>query len=75
MRRGCRHQTGMSGLFSVDLDAAIAPSYIVNAYRCLSNDSVRTSTCCNPVVAVVEEMRDEGSGSLVRYSVYFSCLD
>ena len=75
MRRGCRHQTGMSALFSVGLDAAIAPSYIVNAYRCLSNDSLPRSSCCNPVVAVVEEMRDEGSGSLVRYSVYFSCLD
>ena len=75
MRRGWRYQTEMRALFSVDLDAAIAPSYIVNAYRCLSNDSVRRSLCCNPVVAVVEGMRDEGSGSLVRYSVYFSCLD
>ena len=64
----------MRAFFSVELDAAIAPSYIVNAYRCLSSDSVSRSFCCNPVVAVVEGMRDEGSGSLVRYSVYFSCL-
>lgn len=34
-------------LFSVDLDAAAAPSYSVNAYRCLSNDSIRGSLCRN----------------------------
>ena len=61
-------------LFSVNLDAAVAPSYSVNTYRYLSNDSVRKSLYCNRVVAVVEGMRNEGSGSLVRYSVYFSCL-
>ena len=64
----------MRAFFSVELDATIAPSYLVNAYRCLSSDSVSRSVCCNSVVAVVEGMRDEGSGSLVRYSVYFSCL-
>ena len=75
MRRGWRNRTEMRALFSVELDAAIAPSYIVNAYRCLSDDRILRSFCCNPVVAVVEGMRDEGSGSLARYSVYFSCLD
>ena len=62
-------------LFSVDLDAAVALSYSVNAYRCLSNDRVGRSLCSSPVVAVVKGMRNEGSESLVRYSVYISCLD
>ena len=62
-------------LFSVDLDAAVAPSYCVNAYRYLSNDSVRRSLYRNRMVAVVEGMGNEGNGSLVRYSVYFSCLN
>ena len=34
-------------LFNVDLDTPAAPSYKVNAYRCLSNDSVRRSLCRN----------------------------